>query len=121
MRFLWRASVRDAATAVALLAARTGLKVAQSARRIARLGNAANTTPSAPDPAAEVRTLARMAERGVWRCETLAALHAHALAAIAQAEQDYAQVLTELARLRADRGEPPPAARQPRGDAVLAA
>jgi hypothetical protein len=61
----------------------------------------------------EVRRLVHLAERSVWRCETLAALQADALAAIAEAEQDYAALLRQCAAVGVAPSPAPEPAHQP--------
>jgi hypothetical protein len=118
MQFFKPAVARDAVIALAWVAATAWLKLA-ARMRLTRLRLPA-VMPGAPTAVAEVCTLERLAERSEWRCETLAALHADALAAIAEAEADCAQVRAQLARVR-PAGDDPQPAEDAAGDAPLAA
>jgi hypothetical protein len=124
MQVIERAAARDAIIVAAWVAVTTWLRLAIAAARLGRKLRLleAQPAPAAADRAAEgVRALERMAEGIVWRSETLAALHADALALIAQAEADYAQALAQLLRARTTQQAQTKDAPQPAGDAPLAA
>jgi hypothetical protein len=63
----------------------------QIAGRLHRAPKAEGEPADAGDACAKVSRLQRIAERGVWRCETIAALNADAYAAIEQAEDELRQ------------------------------
>jgi hypothetical protein len=123
MQCFERAAARDAIVVVAWAVVTAWLRLASAASRLGRRFGLSEPQPGPgpADPVPEgVRTLERMAERSVWRSETLAALHADALALLARADADYAHALEQLSSLRnapALQEETPQSA----GDAPLAA
>jgi hypothetical protein len=124
MQIFERAAVRDAIIIAAWVAVTAWLRLAIVVTRLLRKLrlHEAQPAPSAADCAAQgVQALERMAERSVWRSETLAALHADALALIAQAEADYAHALAQLKRARTAQQARIEDTAQPTGDAPLAA
>ena len=65
--------------------------VGQIAGRLQRAPTAEGEAVDAGDACAKVSRLQRIAERGVWRCETIAALNAEAHVAIEEAEYELRQ------------------------------
>ena len=110
------ASKRDIIVALAWLLATGWLLLGAAARTLlARVRGARGARPSAAgNPAVTVTSLALMAERGMWRSETVVALHEDAAIAIAHAEDDYRQMLAHCAAAmgagqpRADEPQPSP-------------
>jgi hypothetical protein len=90
--------------------------VGRIAGRLQRAPSAEGEPAGAGDACAKVSRLQRIAERGVWRCETIAALNADAQAAIEQAEDelDQARAFCAIAMAR-------PREREARSAGVLAA
>jgi hypothetical protein len=86
---------RDWVIALAWASAMGWLKLlvlaGQIAGRLQRAPSAEAEPADAGDACAKVSRLQRIAERGVWRCETIAALGADAQAAIEQAEDELRQ------------------------------
>jgi hypothetical protein len=86
---------RDWVSALAWASAMGWLKLlvlaGQIAGRLPRAPSAAREPADAGDACAKVSRLQRIAERGVWRCETIAALSADAQVAIEQAEDELSQ------------------------------
>ncbi len=124
MQAFERAAARDAIIVAAWVAVTAWLRLAIGAARFGRKLRLleAQPAPAAVDGTTEgVRALERMAQGIVWRSETLAALHADALALIAQAEADYAQALAQFMRARTSQQSRKEDAPQPAGDAPLAA
>ena len=112
---------RDWVIALAWMSAMGWLNLLAAAGRIAR---GLHREPSAEgeatdvgDPCAKVSRLQKIAERGVWRCETIAALNADAQAAIEQAEEEFRQACAYCATAMAAR----PREADERPAAVLAA
>ena len=113
---------RDWVIALARISAMGWLKLLAAAGRIARglerEPSQEGETEDAGDPFAKVSRLQRIAERGVWRCETVAALNADAQAAIEQAEEELHQAREYCATAMA---APRPQEASERPAAVLAA
>ena len=86
---------RDWVIALAWMSAMGWLKLLAAAGRITRglqrEPSAEGEAADVGDPCAKVTRLQRIAERGVWRCETIAALNADAQVAIEQAEEEFRQ------------------------------
>jgi hypothetical protein len=107
----------DWVVALAWMSAMGWLKLLAAAGRIARRpksqSSAADEAGNAGDPCAKVSRLQKIAERGLWRCETIAALNADAQAAIEQAEEEFreacAYCATAMAARPQEAGERPPA------------
>jgi hypothetical protein len=132
MQFFDGAMMRDGIVALAWAATTAWLKLCAaaawiachpSARLHARLHARARAltrraADPAADPAAQVGKLAHMAERSVWRCETLAALHADARGAIAQAQDDYSRALAQISSATAAAQHPAQGSRQCAGEAA---
>jgi hypothetical protein len=73
------------------------------ARGLQREPAAEHEAEDAGNPCAKVSRLQNIAERGVWRCETIAALNADAQAAIEQAEEEFRQACAYCATAMAAR------------------
>jgi hypothetical protein len=86
---------RDWVIALAWASAMGWLKLlvwaGQIAGRLQRVPSGEGEPADAGDACTKVTRLQRIAERGVWRCETIAALNAEAQAAIEQAEEELRQ------------------------------
>ena len=112
---------RDWVIALAWMSAMGWLKLLAAAGRIARRlqrePSAEHQAEDAGDPCAKVSRLQNIAERGEWRCETIAALNADAQAAIEQAEEEFRQACAYCATAMAAR----PQEADERPAAVLAA
>ena len=112
---------RDWVIALAWASAMGWLKLlvlaGQIAGRLQRAPSAEAEPADAGDACAKVSRLQKIAERGVWRCETIAALNADAQAAIEQAEEEFRQACAYCATAMAAR----PREADERPAAVLAA
>jgi hypothetical protein len=90
-----RSAARDWVIALAWMSAMGWLKLLAAtghmARRLQIQPSAEGEAGAEADPCAKVTRLQKIAERGVWRCETIAALNADAQAAIEQAEEELRQ------------------------------
>jgi hypothetical protein len=115
MQFFNGPAPRDPVVVLAWALATVLLKANAVAERFLRRLPPApqRTEPVPPDTATgEVHRLVHLAERGVWRCETVAALQADAHAAIAEAEEDYAALL-RLCAAASTAPTPPKSAPEP--------
>ena len=114
-------AARDWVIALAWMSAMGWLKLLAAAGRITRglqrEPSAEGEAADVGDPCAKVSRLQKIAERGVWRCETIAALNADAQAAIEQAEEEFRQACAYCATAMAAR----PQEADERPAAVLAA
>jgi hypothetical protein len=98
MPYLDGSAPRDLIVALAWAVATLLFKASAAAGRLLHpLQAAAQDTPAPNGEVATVGRLVHVAERVVWRCETLAALQSSARAAIAAAEEDYVRLLAECA------------------------
>jgi hypothetical protein len=106
MQFFDGATTRDGIIVLAWVAMTVWLKLCAAAARIAgtlRPSPRARMAPRRSNPVAQLQV---MAERGVWRCETLAALQSDAHAAIAEAEDAHSRVLAQIAAATAAAAQP---------------